>query len=251
MLTMVMLNLTTTNAPAVKLDSPKLCPMKRRRQRKYPGLTKEQQKLVQDHTWIAGRLAHGANCITGGHTGSLTREDLESIANFALCVAATKFEPDKKVQFSTYAWKTAQGYIRHALRDYSRLVKTPRWVAFHKKEVEARLKEKKTYSEIAKELDIVESKVLMIEMISNNYHVSYDNSPDDWVSKEFIYNDDDVKPYLLSSPLLETMGKLTEAEIAMLTKFVEKADMPEEEREWAADKFAELQKIAYGFSEMG
>lgn len=222
--------------------------MRRRRQKTYPRLTREQQQLVKEHKWIAGRLAHGAKCLTGGHTGSLTREDLESIANFALCVAATKFDPEKQVQFSTYAWKYAQGYIRHALRDYSRLVKTPRWVAQYKKEVEVLLKENRSYSDIAKELDIGESKVLMIEMVSNNYHVSYDNSPDDWVSKEFIYNDDDVKPYLLSGPLVEAMGGLTEAEVAMLVKFVEKGNMPEEEREWAAEKFAELQSIAYGFA---
>jgi DNA-directed RNA polymerase specialized sigma subunit len=222
--------------------------MRRRRQKTYPTLTREQQLLVQEHKWIAGRLAHGAKCLTGGHTGSLTREDLESIANFALCVAATKYDPDKMVQFSTYAWKYAQGYIRHALRDYSRLVKTPRWVAQHKKEVEVLLKENRSYSEIAKELDIGESKVLMIEMVSNNYHVSYDNSPDDWVSKEFIYNDDDVKPYVLSKPLVEAMGSLSEAEVLMLVKYTEKAEMPDEEREWAADKFTELQSIAYGFA---
>jgi len=221
--------------------------MRRRRQKTYPTLTREQQQLVKEHKWIAGRLAHGAKCLTGGHTGSLTREDLESIANFALCVAATKYDPDKMVQFSTYAWKYAQGYIRHALRDYSRLVKTPRWVAQHKKEVEVLLKENRSYSEIAKELDIGESKVLMIEMVSNNYHVSYDNSPDDWVSKEFIYNDDDVKPYVLSKPLVEAMGCLSEAEVLMLVKYTEKAEMPDEEREWAADKFTELQSIAYGF----
>lgn len=221
--------------------------MKRRRQRKYPGLTGEQQNLVREHKWIAGRLAHAATCITGGHTGSLTREDLESIANFALCVAATKFEPEKQVQFSTYAWKTAQGYIKHALRDYSRLVKTPRWVAPYKKEVEIRLKEKKSYSDIAKELDIGESKVLMIEMISNNYHISYDNSPEDWVSREFIYNEDDVRPYLISQPLIDAMGCLSEVEVNLIIKYIEDVDLPDEDRNWAADKLAELQRIAYGF----
>ena len=43
------------------------------------------------------------------------------------------------------------------------------------------------------------------------------------------------------------MGKLSEPEITMLVKYVEGVDIAEEEREWAADKFAELQKIAYGF----
>lgn len=223
--------------------------MRKRRQRQYPGLTKEQRKLVEEHMWIAGRLAHGAKCLTGGHTGSLTKEDLKSIANFALCVAATKFQPDKEVQFSTYAWKTAGGYIRHALRDHSRLVKTPRWVANHKKEVESLLKKNKTYGEIAEELNIPESKVLMIEMIPNNYHVSYDNSPEDWVSKEFIYNEDDVKPYLISEPLIRAMAHLSEAEVSTLVRYVENTDMPEEEKEWASEKFYELQGIAYGLTD--
>ncbi len=83
--------------------------MTRRRYKKYPTLTPEQQALVEEHKWIAGRLAHGAKCLTGGHTGSLTREDLESIANFALCVAATRYRPDMGVKYGTYAWNTARG----------------------------------------------------------------------------------------------------------------------------------------------
>lgn len=220
--------------------------MKKRRHKQYPGLTKEQQKLVQDHRWIAGRLAHNAKCLTGGHTGSLTREDLESIANFALCVAATRYEFDKQVQFSTFAWRTAKGYIQHALRDYSRLVKTPRWVAKYKEEVDSLLKQKKTYGEIAEDLGIPESKVLIVEMSSSNYHVSYDSSPEDWVSREFIYNDDDVKPYVVSSQLIEAMKELSEPEMSMLIKYVEGKDMPEEEYDWASDKFHLLQTIAHG-----
>lgn len=220
--------------------------MKRRRHKHYPELTKAQQKLVQDHKWIAGRLAYGAKCLTGGHTGSLTREDLESIANFALCVAATRYESSKQVQFSTFAWRTAKGYIQHALRDYSRLVKTPRWVAKYKDNVDLMLKDNKTYAEIADDLGITESKVLIVEMSSSNYHVSYDSSPEDWVSREFIYNDDDIKPYVLSPSLIEAMKDLSEAEMTMLLKYVEKVDMPEEEYEWASDRFFLLQTIAHG-----
>lgn len=220
--------------------------MKRRRHKQYPALTKDQQKLVQEHSWIAGRLAYGAKCLTGGHTGSLTREDLESIANFALCVAATRYEPDKQVQFSTFAWRTAKGYIQHALRDYSRLVKTPRWVAKYKNSVNELLKENKSYQEIGENLGISETKVLIVEMAECNYHVSYDSSPEDWVSREFIYNDDDIRPYVVSSSLVEAMKGLSEAEMTMLVKYVEGEDMPEEEYEWASDRFYYLQTIAHG-----
>ena len=236
-----MQNLISTNlAPHVR---PK---MKRRRHKQYPALTKDQQRLVQEHSWIAGRLAYGAKCLTGGHTGSLTREDLESIANFALCVAATRYEPDKQVQFSTFAWRTAKGYIQHALRDYSRLVKTPRWVAKYKNSVNEMLKANKTYQEIGENLGIPESKVLIVEMAESNYHVSYDSSPEDWVSREFIYNDDDIRPYVVSPSLVEAMKDLSEAEMAMLLKYVEGEDMPEEEYEWASDRFFHLQTIAHG-----
>jgi DNA-directed RNA polymerase specialized sigma subunit len=222
--------------------------MTRRRYKKYPGLTPEQQALVEEHKWIAGRLAHGAQCLTGGHTGSLTREDLESIANFALCVAATRYRSDMDVKYSTYAWNTARGYIQHALRDYSRMVRTPRWVATYKTRVTALLLEGKSYREIAEALDIEESKVIYCEMSANNYHISYDSTPDDWVTPEFVYDFDEHKATLLSPELLQEIRSLSDAEMKMLLQYVEGAPISEEEKEWAADKFYELQGIAHGLS---
>ena len=230
----------TTNAKVARLD------MKKRRHRRYPELSAEQQRLVCEHKWIAGRLAYGAKCSTGGYTGSLTKEDLESIANFALCVAATRYEPNKKVQFSTFAWQTARGYIQHALRDYSRMVKTPRWVAKYKIQVDELLKQNKTYEEIAETLGLPESKVLMVDMTTHNFHVSYDSNPEDWTTREFIFNDDDVKPYVVSPELVSSMEELSESELNVVLKYVENKDMSSEEREWAAEKFYELQAIAHG-----
>ena len=178
---------STTNVPLV---NPK---MTRRRHKRYPALTPEQQNLVAEHKWISGRLAYGAKCQTGGHTGSLTREDLESIANFALCVAATRYRPDMGVKYSTYAWNTARGYIQHALRDYSRMVRTPRWIANYKNQVSALIQEGKTYKEIAEILDLDEVKVMHCELSTNNYHVSYDSSPEDWVTPQFVYNFEEHK----------------------------------------------------------
>jgi DNA-directed RNA polymerase specialized sigma subunit len=220
--------------------------MAKRRTKTHPGLTKEQQQLVQEHKWVAGRLAYGAVSSTGGHTGSLTKEDLEAVANFALCVAASRYDDSLGIMFSTYAWKTARGYIQHALRDYSRLVRTPRWVVKYKKEVDEGLKNNLSYSEIAENLGIPESKVLITEMSSMNFHLSYDSSPEDWTSREFIFNDDDVKPYVVSEELLADMRELTDAEMAMLIKYIDGTEMPEEEREWAADKFHSLKGTAYG-----
>jgi DNA-directed RNA polymerase specialized sigma subunit len=223
--------------------------MSRRRYKRYPELTKEQQALVAEHKWIAGRLAYGAKSLTGGHTGSLTREDLESIANFALCVAATRYRADMNVKYSTYAWNTARGYIQHALRDYSRMVRTPRWIANYKNQVKALVNEGKTYGEIAVLLNIDESKVLQCEMSANNYHVSYDSSPEDWVTPEFVYNFEEHKATLLSPELVAKIRCLSDAEMTMLMKYIEGAPVSDEEREWAAEKFFELQGIAYGLEQ--
>ena len=220
--------------------------MARRRHKKYSELTPEQQKLVEDHRWIAGRLAHGAKCLTGGHTGSLTREDLESIANFALCVAATRYNPNMGVKYSTYAWNTSRGYIQHALRDYSRMVRTPRWIVNYKSQVSELISEGKTYEEIGKILGIDETKVLHCEMSGNNYHVSYDSSPEDWVTPEFVYNFEEHKATLLSPELVAQIKTLSDAEMTMLMKYIDNNSSSEEEREWAADKFFELQGIAHG-----
>ena len=221
--------------------------MSRRRYTKYPPLTKAQQMLVEEHKWISGRLAYGAKCLTGGHTGSLTREDLESIANFALCVAATRYNPTMNVKYSTYAWNTARGYIQHALRDYSRMVRTPRWIAQYRNQITEYLGEGKSYKEVADLLGLDELKIVHCEMSARNYHVSYDSSPEDWVTPEFVFDFQEHKAALLSPELVKEIKKLTDPEMKMLLQYVEEADISKEEYEWAADKFAELQAVAHGF----
>lgn len=220
--------------------------MAKRRYKTYPGLSKAQRALVEEHKWISGRLAFGAKCITGGNTGSLAREDLESIANFALCVAATRFDPAKDVKFSTYAWKTARGYIEHALRDYSRLVKTPRWIAKHKTQILSMLQENMSYAEIADKLGIDETKVLECQLSENNYHISYDSQPEDWVDTDFIYNPDEAKVLLLSPELTKAFETLSDSEMELMIDFIEGSSLPEDQKQWASDKFNNLREIAHG-----
>lgn len=223
--------------------------MTRRRYKKYPALTREQQQLVEEHNWIAGRLAHGAQCLTGGHTGSLTRDDLESIANFALCVAATRYKPEMNVKYSTYAWNTARGYIQHALRDYSRMVKTPRWISNHKAKVTKLLQAGLSYKEVAEELGLEESQVIYCDLSSNNYHVSYDATPDDWVTPEFVYDFEECRATLLSPTLVEHLRNLADSEMRLLVQYAEGANLKPEDLHWAGEKFAELQNIAHGVYE--
>jgi DNA-directed RNA polymerase specialized sigma subunit len=220
------------------------------RHKKYPGLTPEQQELVVEHSWIAGRLAYGAKCLTGGHTGSLTREDLQSVAHFALCVAATRYRPEMNVKYGTYAWNTARGYIQHALRDYSRMVRTPRWIANYRTKVSELVAQGKSYEEIADELGIDKFKIMQCEMSANNYHVSYDSSPEDWCTQEFVYDFDEHKATLLSPELIAGIRSLTDAEMTMVIKYVEGAVISEEEKEWASEKFFELKGIAHGTEEI-
>ena len=222
--------------------------MTRRRYKRHPTLTRDQQRLVVEHQWIASRLAYGAQSLTGGQTGCLTREDLESVALFALCVAASRYKPETGIKYSTYAWGTARGYIQHALRDQSRMVRTPRWVANYKKRVSELGAEGRSPVEIAEILDITLEKVIQCELSAYNYHVSYDSSPEDWVSPEFVYHIEEHKAALSSFELTHLLRNLTDAELKMLTRYIDGEVVSEEEYEWAADKFYELQGIAHGFS---
>jgi DNA-directed RNA polymerase specialized sigma subunit len=153
------------------------------------------------------------------------------------------------VKYSTYAWNTARGYIQHALRDYSRMVRTPRWIANYKNQVSDLVKEGLSYSEVAEALGLDETKVMYCELSSNNYHVSYDSSPEDWCTPEFVYSFDEHKATLLSPELIAQIRSLSDAEMTMLMKYVEGANVSEEENEWAAEKFFELRGVAYGTTE--
>jgi DNA-directed RNA polymerase specialized sigma subunit len=129
------------------------------------------------------------------------------------------------------------------------MVRTPRWVANYKNLVSELVKEGKTYQEIAEILGIDETKVMQCELSANNYHISYDSSPEDWVTPEFVYNFEEHKATLLSPELVSQIRGLSDAEMKMLMKYIDDSPVSEEEREWAAQKFHELQNVAHGFSE--
>jgi hypothetical protein len=126
------------------------------------------------------------------------------------------------------------------------MVRTPRWIANYKNQVSALVQEGKNYKEIAEILGLDEVKVMHCELSANNYHVSYDSSPEDWVTPQFVYNFEEHKATLLSPELISHIRDLSDAEMGMLMKYIEGASTSEEEREWAAEKFFELQNIAHG-----
>jgi len=108
------------------------------------------------------------------------------------------------------------------------------------------LAEGQTYEDVAAELGLDKEKVRICEMSVNNYHVSYDSQPDDWVSPEFVYDCDEAKSTLLSEELKSEIENLTDSEMNMLLKYIGDQEMSDEEREWAADRFSELQTVAHG-----
>lgn len=198
----------------------KLPDRRRDRRKKYPPLTKEQRKLVEEHRWIAGRLAHSAKAMTGGYTGCFSRQDLESVAYFALCVAATRYNSDLGWKFSTFAWNTARGYIQHALRDHSRMVRVPRWITPIREEVRQMLGEGISYDEICEELGLTHEQVLMCEESWHEIHSSYDHTPDERRPKEFIYEIDEARA-MVGEDVFKALGALPDQDLKLLLLHVE------------------------------
>ena len=219
-----------------------MLPKRRSRQKKYPPLTPYQQCLVQEHIWIAGRLAYSAKSLTGGATGCFTKEDLESVALLALCVAASRYDPDLGWKFSTYAWNTARGWIQHALRDHSRMVRVPRWIAGVRQEVRDMLAQGCSYEEIEEELGLDEKQIFMCEESWQDVHSSYDQTNDDQRPKEFTYEIDEVKT-MLGPRVFEQVGDLCDADIKLLLLHVEGGLECEIEKEKAEKLLSELRHL--------
>ena len=217
-------------------------PNKRSRLKSYPKLTKPQQKLVEEHLWVAGRLAYSARSLTGGFTGCYTKEDLESVALFALCVAATRYKPELGWKFSTYAWTTCRGWIQHALRDYSRMVRIPRWLGGIRKEVRELAKKGYSYDEIAEELGLDEHEVAMCEESWQEIHASYDHTPDDARPKEFTYQIDEIK-VMIGPHIFEQIGDFPDEDIKLLLQHVEGLLESEEEKDKAETLLEKIKSL--------
>lgn len=220
-------------------------PNKRSRLKKYPQLNKAQQKLVEEHLWVAGRLAHSARTLTGGFTGCYTREDLESVALFALCVAATRYKPELGWKFSTYAWTTCRGWIQHALRDHSRMVRVPRWIAGVRQEVRDMVARGCSLEDISDELGLDERQITMCEESWQDIHYSYDYTPDEARTREFIYEIDEVRAHL-GTDIMKKVGDLNDKDIRNLLLHVEGELESEEERKEAERIIHEIRKAIGG-----
>ena len=77
--------------------------------------------LVRRYLPLAHRLAHGYYC-------GDEYEDLEQVAAIGLLKAIDRFEPERGLAFSTYAFPTIMGEIKRYFRDRGWSVRVPRGV---------------------------------------------------------------------------------------------------------------------------
>ena len=78
-------------------------------------LTRTQQKLVEDHLAIPRILVRLA--IRAGYPLGL-EDEMTSVANLALCEAASDFDPGRGVLFRTYAGRIIRGRVAHVLKSH-------------------------------------------------------------------------------------------------------------------------------------
>src|SRR5258706_13951478 len=80
----------------------------------------ERARLAERHLELARKAA---NMIYSRVREHVELDELVALANTGLAEAAQKFDPDRGVAFSTYAWYRAQGAILDGLRKSTALPK--------------------------------------------------------------------------------------------------------------------------------
>ncbi len=174
-----------------------------------------------------------------------TKEDLESVAYFALCVAATRYTPERGIKFSTYAWNTARGYIQHALRDHSRMVRLPRWINEYRYKLRELLSDGVAYEAALEELGITEERAILCELSWAEMHASYDHKPEGWREREFIYETDEAKVMLGSPEVMTALRELPDKEMDLLLAYVDDQPLASVERRKAEELLETLRSLVY------
>lgn len=167
---------------------------------------------------MAGRLAYSAICRTGNQTGCFTYDDLRSVGYFALCVAATRYDPSLKFKFSTFAWTTVSGYIQHALRDHSRMVRPNRRYLGLRQRVRDLLTEGVSFEETAHTLNITVEDVLNCEMSWKEIYLSIDHQDEDHSSIELPYHEEEDE-IVLRSKMVELIHNVSDEDLDLLERF--------------------------------
>jgi len=86
------------------------------------GDTSLRDRLISQHLYLVQTVARKFAGLGESH------EDLLQEGAMGLINAVDLFDPERGVQFSTYATHLVEGQIRHYLRDRGKLIKQPAWV---------------------------------------------------------------------------------------------------------------------------
>ncbi len=86
------------------------------------GETTLRDRLISQHLYLVQTVARKFTGLGESH------EDLLQEGAMGLINAVDLFDPERGVQFSTYATHLVEGQIRHYLRDRGKLIKQPAWV---------------------------------------------------------------------------------------------------------------------------
>lgn len=155
-------------------------------------------------------------------------DDLIQIGSIALLRALDRFQPDKEVDFSTFATPNIIGEIKHYFRDKSKLVKIPRKLQELHSKIKAELKhyqqrnESPTIEMLAKKFEVTEEQILEAMEVSQNSRIQSldstvykgnDNSSSSDVSLVDTLGTDPIDDHLLDKETLKmTINELSERE---------------------------------------
>lgn len=111
---------------------------------------KIRDELVIHNTYMAKIFAH--RFISSG----IEYDDIYQVACMGVVLAVERFDPDRGVQFATFATPTILGEIRRFMRDKARCIKIPRrlYEVFCRAEAVKKEADHLSVEEIAKRLDI-------------------------------------------------------------------------------------------------
>ncbi|MBE7015248.1 MAG: sigma-70 family RNA polymerase sigma factor [Ruminococcaceae bacterium] len=114
------------------------------------GDKKIRDELVNNYTYIAKILAHRFNGC------GVEFEDIYQVACMGIILAVERFNPNRGVQFATFATPTVLGEIRRFLRDKAKCIKVPRkmYEIFCKAENLRKQSENVSMEELARLLDM-------------------------------------------------------------------------------------------------
>lgn len=171
-------------------------------------LVREHQRLVR---YLAKRFAGKGEPI----------DDLEQVANIGLLKTIDRFDPERGVQFSTYATATIIGELKRHLRDKGWAMRIPRGlkqtsllIGQLEQELSQRLGRSPSVAELAAEADLTEEDVIEALDAGRNYALASLDAPagdeDDGRSRI-----DDVASEVDDLGLAERLGAVSEAIAAL------------------------------------